>query len=269
MRNKLAMLSALVVLGVTPHAHAASTSAGEEKAAACAACHGQNGVSVSADIPNLAGQKVKYLVGQLNAFKAGNRKSLIMNPIAVQLSDADIEDLSAFWNSLPGAPGAAVSELLPHITKTRVGYPEGYKSSFTHYTTINFEKRKQVRKYYANEIAVVAAREGKPMPDGAVLFVEAYKVKVDDAAKLVTGSDGFYVAEKLAFYTAMEKQPGWGDDIPDLYRNGDWNYAVFTADKALKTGVNQAKCFACHKPLVDDSYVFSLKQLKQKAGMSK
>lgn len=262
-------LSLLVLFASGSYVSAADIGAGKTKAAACAACHGINGVSVSGDIPNLAGQKIKYLLGQLKAFKSGNRKNAMMNAIAAQLSNSDIENLAAFWNNLPGAPGSATSALLPNITKTRVSFPNGYQNSFTHYTTINFEKRKQVRKYFANDIALKAARDGKPMGEGAMFFVEVFKAKLDSAKTPIKGDDGFYVADKLAVYTAMQMKAGWGDDIPDLYRNGDWNYAVFKTDKSVKSGVNQAKCFACHKPLDKDSYVFSLKQLAEKSKMAK
>ena len=67
-------------------------------------------------------------------------------------------------------------------------------------------------------------------------------------------------------YTAMQTEEGWGDTIPDLLRNGDWNYAVFAKDGTLRSGVNQAKCLACHKPLADDSYLFTLEQLTEKVG---
>ena len=67
----------------------------------------------------------------------------------------------------------------------------------------------------------------------------------------------------------MEKQAGWGKDIPEMLKNGDWNYAVFKDDKSLKQGVNQARCFACHKPEADKSYVFSLKALQETAKKSK
>ena len=83
--------------------------------------------------------------------------------------------------------------------------------------------------------------------------------------KPVVGADGFYVEDELNNYTAMEKQAGWGDDIPEILRNEDWNYAVFGADKSLRPGVNQATCLACHKPLATDSYVFSLQQLQEAA----
>jgi cytochrome c553 len=256
---------ALVVVGMAA-ADAADVEAGKSKAFACGACHGQNGVSVSATIPNLAGQKTDYLVAQLKAFKADARKNPLMNAIAAQLSDVDIDNLAAFWNSLPGAAsGAAKSPVPPNIAKTRVTFPENYRKDYTYYTTINFPDRKQVRKYYANPVAVRAARAGQPLPHGSKFFVEAYSAKLDASGKPVMGGDGFLVPDKLLFYTAMETQPGWGDDFPDLLRNGDWNYAVFTLDKKVRDGVNQGECLACHKPLDKDSYSFTLKALQAKA----
>ncbi len=61
----------------------------------------------------------------------------------------------------------------------------------------------------------------------------------------------------------MARDAGWGKEIPEMLRNGDWNYAVFTADKKPRAGVNQAECLACHKPLDDRSYTFTLKQLAE------
>ncbi len=265
MRFALGAASALVVMAGVASADAADIAAGKEMAEACGACHGPNGISVSSDIPNLAAQKIDYLVAQLTAFRNGTRGSGIMNAIAGELSDADIANLAAFWNSLPGASGAEVSELPPEINKTRVQFPQDYQDSFTWYLTINFPDRKQVRKYFANEVAVQAARAGDPMPDSAMFFVEVYQAKLDAGGEPVVGADGFFVPEMLSFYTAMETQAGWGDAIPDLYRNGDWNYAVFAKDGTLKQDVNQAKCFACHKPLAADSYLFSLADLEAKA----
>lgn len=260
-------LGALCVLAQAASAEAADIEAGRAKADACAGCHGADGISVSGDIPNLAGQKIEYLETQLRAFRDGSRANPFMNAIAAQLSDTDIEDLAAFWNSLPGAPaGTAVSEMPPEIVRTRVAFPEGYRDSFTWYTTIDFPDRKQTRRYYANPTAVEAARDGRPMPHGAMFFVEAYSVKVDRGGKPMTGRDGFFARDELLFYTAMQMEEGWGETIPDLLRNGDWNYAVFAKDGTLRSGVNQAKCLACHKPLADDSYLFTLEQLTDKVG---
>ena len=151
---------------------------------------------------------------------------------------------------------------LPNLAKTGVTFPEGYKESFTEYHTINVPATKQVRYYYANKAAVAAAKAGKPLPDGSVLFVEVYAAKLD-SDKPVTGGDGFFVADKLLLYTAMARDAGWGKDIPEMLRNDNWNYAIFTADKQHRPGVNQAECLACHKPLNNVSYTFTLKQLAE------
>lgn len=259
MKQLLGLLAVLALAGVS---QAADLEAGKAKAAAvCAACHGANGVSVSDGIPNLAAQRAGYLEAQLKALKDGSRKNPIMNAIAAQLSAGDIGNVAAYFAAQPGAQPSAKSSLMPNVAKTRVGFPEGYKETFIKYHTINFAATKQVRYYYANKAAMQAAKEGKPLPDGSVLFAEVYSAKLGADKNPVKGGDGFYVPEKLVAYTAMASGEGWGKDFPDMLRNGNWNYAVFTSDKQHRPGVNQAECLACHKPLDGASYVFTLKEL--------
>jgi hypothetical protein len=218
---------------------------------------------VSDSIPNLAAQRAGYLETQLKALKDGTRKNPIMNAIAAQLSPEDMANVAAYFAALPGPTTGSKSPLLPNVAKTGVSFPEGYKETFKKYHTINFPATNQVRYYYANKAAVQAAKEGKPLPDGSVLFAEVYAAKVDANKKPVIGNDGFFVADKLLFYTAMARGPGWGKDIPEMLRNEDWNYAVFTLDKQHRPGVNQAECLACYKPLDKVSCTFTLKQLAE------
>lgn len=260
-------LAALALAGATTLAHAADPAAGKARAdAVCAACHGANGISVSDAIPNLAGQKVAYLESQLKALKDGSRKNPVMGAIAAQLSGDDIANVAAHFASLPGGTSTAKSDFLPALTKSGVAFPEGYQATFTKYHTINFPATRQVRYYYANPVALKAAKEGKPLPNGSVLFAEVYSAKLDADKKPVSGSDGFFVADQLMFYTAMARDAGWGGAIPEMLRNEDWNYAVFTTAKQQRPGVNQAECLACHKPLDKTSYTFTLQQLAAKAS---
>lgn len=258
-----------LILVVAQSAHAADLEAGKRIAiTVCAACHGATGISVSDTVPNLAGQRARYVEAQLKFFKDGTRKepgalsrAALMNAIAAQLSAEDIGNVAAYFESQPGAAPGTKSALLPNIAATKVAFPEGYKQSFTKYHTINFPAAKEVRYYYANTAAVTAAKAGKPLPDGSVLFAEVYSAKLDAANNPVTGADGFYVPDKLLRYTAMEREAGWGNEIPELLRNENWNYAIFTIDKQYQQGVNQAECLACHKPLSNVSYTFTLQQL--------
>ena len=71
----------------------------------CTPCHGPAGISLVLNYPNLAGQKKKYLIEQLYAFRSGTRKSeKIMQPVAEKLSDKQIKDLAKYYAKLDPDP---------------------------------------------------------------------------------------------------------------------------------------------------------------------
>lgn len=74
--------------------------AGKAKSAICAGCHGRNGKANVLNYPHLAGQNAAYLEKQMKAFRSGERKDPIMGAMAKQLSDADIANLAAYYESL-------------------------------------------------------------------------------------------------------------------------------------------------------------------------
>jgi len=260
--KKTLIVAAPVMLVALPLAHAADVEAGKAKVATvCAACHGATGVSVSDSVPNLAAQRAGYIQAQLKALKDGTRKAPIMNAIAAQLTPAEMADVAAYFASLPGAPAGEKSPQLANVARSGVAFPEQYKTSYTKYHTIDFPETKQVRVYFANGTALKAAREERALPDGAAIFTEVYAAKMDAEGKPVKGDDGHFVAGKLVGYTAMAREDGWGREVPDMLRNENWNYAVFTLEKKPRPGVNQAECFACHKPQDKVSYLFTQKEL--------
>ena len=67
-------------------------------AATCAQCHGTAGHAVEgAAIPGLAGLPAGYLVEQMKAFKSGARTATVMQQLAKGYSDAQIEQLAAYF----------------------------------------------------------------------------------------------------------------------------------------------------------------------------
>ena len=79
---------------------AGDAAAGKAKSGTCAGCHGTAGISKNPMWPNLAGQQQGYLVKQLKAFRDGSRTDPMMAPMAKSLSDEDIANLAAWYNSL-------------------------------------------------------------------------------------------------------------------------------------------------------------------------
>lgn len=101
MKTAVSIALTLSLLGISPTGAAADPQAGRQLSqATCAACHGVNGIGIIPLYPNLAGQKSEYLAGQLRAFRDGSRKNPIMSPMAIHLSDADIDNLAAYFSAL-------------------------------------------------------------------------------------------------------------------------------------------------------------------------
>lgn len=72
----------------------------------CTGCHGRDGRSNQPANPNLAGQKEQYLVKALKDFRIGDRKHLMMNFVARNLSDEEIAEIAAYYASFKPAPPA-------------------------------------------------------------------------------------------------------------------------------------------------------------------
>lgn len=104
MKKALFSFLAAVLICQTGLAQSADIEAGKAKSAMCAACHGPAGISAADMWPNLAGQKAGYLMKQLKAFRDGTRTDPQMSAMAKPLSDADIENLAAYFNSLKACP---------------------------------------------------------------------------------------------------------------------------------------------------------------------
>ncbi len=76
---------------------AAAGTAPAKVAQLCVACHGTNGVGITADYPNLAGQHADYLARALEEYKKGDRKNAVMPTFAMSLSPAEIEQIAAYY----------------------------------------------------------------------------------------------------------------------------------------------------------------------------
>jgi cytochrome c553 len=92
------------------------------KAQACPACHGPGGNSTDPLVPSLAGQPEQAIANQLYQFREGNRKDPQMSPMASTLSNADMNELAAYFSKQkPAAParkaGAEAAEAGPRLAK--------------------------------------------------------------------------------------------------------------------------------------------------------
>lgn len=67
-------------------------------------------------------------------------------------------------------------------------------------------------------------------PDSKQTLVQ-WSVEQDAGGVPLKGPDGRFIKKEITGHTVMEKRQGFGADYPaDWPRNGEWEYAVFTAD---------------------------------------
>ncbi len=114
---KKSFAAVVLSLGLVGLAHASSAmpkgdaTAGQAKAAVCAACHGPDGNSLMPTWPRLAGQNAKYLYKQLQDFKAMRRFDPSMAGMVAPLTEQDMADLATYFASQKGGTGFTKAEL--------------------------------------------------------------------------------------------------------------------------------------------------------------
>ncbi|HZM47106.1 MAG TPA: c-type cytochrome [Burkholderiales bacterium] len=96
---------AAALLAVAPLLLLAAGAAGAADPQACAACHGPAGNSIDPAIPSLAGQPAQFISTALFLYRQSSRKDPQMTPVAASLSNAEMNELAAFFSKQkPAAP---------------------------------------------------------------------------------------------------------------------------------------------------------------------
>ncbi len=88
---------------------------------ACAACHGVDGISTIAEVPNLAGQRSAYLYRELHAYLSGARGNDTMNTAVKFLSADALVNVAAYYASLDPAEPAKVSGAKADVDPVQAG----------------------------------------------------------------------------------------------------------------------------------------------------
>ncbi|OUS18190.1 hypothetical protein A9Q88_01350 [Gammaproteobacteria bacterium 50_400_T64] len=91
------MLAGALALSANP-SFAGDAEAGKTAFASkgCKGCHGAGGAAPTPGTPKLAGKDAATIKQALSDFKSGTRSSPIMNGMAAQLSDGDVDNIAAY-----------------------------------------------------------------------------------------------------------------------------------------------------------------------------
>jgi len=99
--KKILVLSLLIAGTTTVSALAADVELGKQKAAiACTGCHGNETSGGTFPALQLAGRNADRLVVKTNKYRTGKAFNPIMMMAAMKVSDPDIADIAAYYQSL-------------------------------------------------------------------------------------------------------------------------------------------------------------------------
>ena len=99
MKRALSIAASLILFAAASTAWGADAAAGKAKAGSCAGCHGANGEGKGSN-PPLAGMDPAKFVQAIKDYKSGKRVNAPMKSITANLSEADCDNLAAYYASL-------------------------------------------------------------------------------------------------------------------------------------------------------------------------
>ena len=102
--QKIQTVLVALCLGLAATAHGAGDpAAGKALSLACSACHGMDGATgLDPTYPDLAGQNERYMLRQMQLIQSNERPILLMTGQLTGKSEQDLENLAAYYASLPG-----------------------------------------------------------------------------------------------------------------------------------------------------------------------
>jgi cytochrome c553 len=102
-----ALQERLKVIASDPVALRGAIDAGKKVTFFCANCHGDDGISKTPEVPNLAGQNPAYLLEQIRKFGAGERKDPFMQGLIKVLKDEERVQIATYYASATVPPSRA------------------------------------------------------------------------------------------------------------------------------------------------------------------
>lgn len=102
-----ALQERLKSVSADPAALKQAVEAGKKASFFCANCHGEDGISKSPEVPNLAGQNPAYLLEQIRKFGSGERKDPFMQGLIKVLKDDERLQITLYYAGVSVRPSPA------------------------------------------------------------------------------------------------------------------------------------------------------------------
>lgn len=150
------------------------------------------------------------------------------------------------------------------VSEEPVNLPKNYRETFVEYLSLDrVQNPDQFIRLFANKTAMLGKNNEGELPDGSVLVAEVYSVAKNKDGSVKTSMIGRRIKDRLLLLAVMEKQEGFGKISTSSIHTGDWNFAAFKPNGEVAPK-NLDACRACHTPLKDSDFIFSIEHLPKR-----
>jgi plastocyanin len=140
---------------------------------------------------------------------------------------------------------ASATQSPPAPLVDRVGFPDGYQTTFVPLFAFDRPDTRQVRVVYGNHQAA-STRKGEPYAYGSVLVMETHRARLDTQNVPVRDADGRFIRDGLVGIFVMRKERGYGVEYA-ANRTGEWEYVAYTPTGSFLTPPSESwSCANCH-----------------------
>lgn len=131
--------------------------------------------------------------------------------------------------------------------------PVDYKAWPKYLSAVQRPDARQVREIYMSP-AAREATAASGFANGTTFVMENYAARAKADGTLETGPDGKLVKGDLLRVFVMGKNAGWGSEVIEPLRNGNWVYAAWLPN-GQKAPEDTNTCRACHLPHAAKDFV--------------
>lgn len=146
----------------------------------------------------------------------------------------------------------------------RVDLPKDYRETFVKYLSLDrIQNPDQFIRLFANNIAMQGKDKNGDLANGSVLVAEVYSVQKNQDGTVKTSQLGRRIKKELKLLAIMEKQEGFGKTSTSQIPVGNWDFAAYKPDGSVAPK-NLDECRACHTPLTQSDFIFSMEHLPER-----
>ena len=134
-----------------------------------------------------------------------------------------------------------ISGLSVRADTNRATFPKNF-DKFVLYAT--YDRGSSKEEAFATPETIELSKSGKPLPAGTQLVL------------------GIWTDYKLTGYFVMEKGVGWGQEVEQELRTGDWHFQQFDTNGQVRRTEIAERCRSCHQSRASNDFMFTIDRMR-------